>query len=187
MAADQAAVSAAGGDSSTLAGAMLAMADAPAGAEAGIDATRVDQLLGQPLQWRLPVGACAATALAILGFGALALVAARSAAAHATLALALLERSAVCSCAVPAGVRRDVGGPVGSLAASRPPLDHRPSRWALSWSPGEPRRAGRPIAAEPMTSRRRTYATRIMRVAGVAPVVAQKSCLQTSTRLSTTC
>jgi hypothetical protein len=69
LSADESAVSAASGDRSALARAMLSFSDGPdASGSAGVDPARVDYLLGEPPGWRFPALMCAA------GLGLLALV-----------------------------------------------------------------------------------------------------------------
>jgi Zn-dependent protease with chaperone function len=88
--ADAAAVQVSGGDSAPLARAMLRMAAAPDGA-VGIEAGRVDSLLGRPPGRLLPI-CCAAGVLAALAvLGLFAVLAARTATSGATLALPVLS------------------------------------------------------------------------------------------------
>jgi Zn-dependent protease with chaperone function len=86
LAADDHAVATLGGDTSALAGAMLAFADR------GIEPERVDHLSGQTPEWALPVGL---VAMSLLGAAGLALVVwqlARHAILQTTLALPLLSK-----------------------------------------------------------------------------------------------
>jgi len=86
VSADESAVSAAAGDRSALARAMLSFSEGPkAGASAGVDPARVDYLLGEAPGWRFPVLMCTA-ALALLALVvALAILVGREAAGSATL------------------------------------------------------------------------------------------------------
>lgn len=86
VSADERAVSAAAGDRSAVARAMLSFSDAPdAGGSAGVDPARVDHLLGDAPGWRFPALMCAA-ALALLAIVAtLAILVGREAAGSATL------------------------------------------------------------------------------------------------------
>ena len=87
MSADESAINAAPGNRSALARAMLSFTDSGEGGDSvGIDPARVDYLLGEPPNWRVPVVMC----LAALGLLALVVVTAvllgREAAGSATLA-----------------------------------------------------------------------------------------------------
>ena len=63
LSADEHAVIASCGDRSALARAMLAFSESGSGGDGvGIDATRVDHLLGEPQNWRFPATLCLATA-----------------------------------------------------------------------------------------------------------------------------
>ena len=69
---------------------MLQLARAEDGA-VGIDAGRVDSLLGRPPGHALPLVCAAACLLGLVVLGLLAMLAARTAASHATLALPILS------------------------------------------------------------------------------------------------
>jgi Zn-dependent protease with chaperone function len=86
VSADERAVSAAAGDRSAVARAMLSFSDGPeAGGSAGVDPARVDYLLGEAPGWRFPALTCA-VALALLAIVAtLAILVGREAAGSATL------------------------------------------------------------------------------------------------------
>jgi hypothetical protein len=86
VSADESAVSAAAGDRSALARAIVSFSDAPeAGGSAGVDPARVDYLLGEAPAWRFPALMCTA-ALALLALVvAVAILAGRGAAGSATL------------------------------------------------------------------------------------------------------
>jgi hypothetical protein len=85
--ADESAVSAAGGDRSALARAMLTFTEAPmAGAWAGVDPVRVDYLLGEPLDWRFPAVTCAAALALITLVVTVAILVGSEASGSATLA-----------------------------------------------------------------------------------------------------
>jgi Zn-dependent protease with chaperone function len=86
LSADEAAVLTTGGDRSALASAMLSFSQASGADAVGIDPERVDYLLGEPIQWRLPVVLCLGTAVALSLLIALAVLAAHAAAGSATLA-----------------------------------------------------------------------------------------------------
>jgi beta-lactamase regulating signal transducer with metallopeptidase domain len=86
ISADEAAVTSAGGDRSALASALLSFSQAGDERAFGVDPERIDYLIGERPDWRLPialaVGAAAALALLI----AVAALAAQAAAGSATLA-----------------------------------------------------------------------------------------------------
>src|SRR5579864_9450807 len=86
VSADQSAVSAAAGDRSALARAMLSFSDATeAAGSAGVDPARVDHLLGEAPGWRFPALMCTA-AIALLGLVAtVAILVGKEAAGSATL------------------------------------------------------------------------------------------------------
>ncbi len=84
--ADEAAVIAAGGDRSALASAMLDFAQASDERAPGVDPERVDHLIGERPQWRLPIALCVGAAAALALLTAVAMLAARAAAGSATLA-----------------------------------------------------------------------------------------------------
>ena len=86
MSADEAAVLTAGGDRSALASAMLSFSQATGTDALGVDPERVDYLLGEGVQWRLPIAVCVGTAAALSALIALAVLAAHVAAGSATLA-----------------------------------------------------------------------------------------------------
>ncbi|OAI39439.1 hypothetical protein AYO39_02880 [Actinobacteria bacterium SCGC AG-212-D09] len=92
MSADERAVSAAAGDRSAVARAMLTFSDdAESGASAGVDPARVDYLLGGAPRWRFPALMCAA-ALALLAIVVTsAILVGREAAGSATLDPPLLS------------------------------------------------------------------------------------------------
>jgi hypothetical protein len=109
--ADSAALHAAGGDTAPLASAMMRLAGAPDGA-VGIEAGRVDSLLGRPPGRALSAccGVGVIVGLALLGL--VVLLTARTAAGGATLALPVLSRQ---PCIV--GLALLPGG-LGALAAA---------------------------------------------------------------------
>ncbi|HET7046692.1 MAG TPA: M56 family metallopeptidase [Solirubrobacteraceae bacterium] len=83
--ADESAVSAAAGDRSAVARAILSFSDREASGSAGVDPARVDYLLGETPGWRFPALMCAA-ALALLAIViTLAILVGREAAGSATL------------------------------------------------------------------------------------------------------
>jgi Zn-dependent protease with chaperone function len=86
LSADEAAVLSAGGDRSALASAMLGFSRAGGADAAGIDPERVDYLLGERVEWGLPVALCVGAAAALSVLIALAALAAEAAAGSATLA-----------------------------------------------------------------------------------------------------
>jgi hypothetical protein len=84
--ADERAVSAAAGDRSAVARAMLSFTDAPeAGGSAGVDPARVDYLLGEEPGWRFPVLLCAAAIVLLAIIVTLAILVGRAAVGSATL------------------------------------------------------------------------------------------------------
>jgi hypothetical protein len=87
ISADESAVTAAAGDRSALARAMLRFSEAPdASLSSGVDPARVDYLLGEPPGWRFPALMCSA-ALALLALlVTIAILVGREAAGSATLA-----------------------------------------------------------------------------------------------------
>jgi hypothetical protein len=93
--ADQAAVRAAAGDRSPLAGAMLRFSGPSELGAVGLDPQRVDHLLGHGPMPRFPLVLCTWVALVLLGLVALAVAVAHLAAGTATLGLPLLS-SAPC-------------------------------------------------------------------------------------------
>jgi hypothetical protein len=108
--ADAAALYVADGDAAPLASAMLRLAKAPDGA-VGIEAGRVDSLLGRPPGRALAIG-CALGAIAALVLLALVVVlAGRTAASSATLALPVLSRQPC------VGALALLPGALGALAA----------------------------------------------------------------------
>lgn len=86
ISADEAAVLTAGGDRSALASAMLSFSEAGGADAQGIDPERIDHLLGERAQWRLPVGLCVGTAAAMSLLITVAVLAAHVASGSATLA-----------------------------------------------------------------------------------------------------
>jgi Peptidase family M48 len=84
--ADEAALSADGVDRAALASAMLSFSDASRSPNVGVDARRVDQLLGEGSPMRFPFALCIASAAALLLISACALVAGQLASGTATLA-----------------------------------------------------------------------------------------------------
>jgi Zn-dependent protease with chaperone function len=86
MSADESAVTAAAGDRSALARAMLSFSDASdAGGSAGVDPARVDYLLGEPPGWRFPALMCSAGLGLLAVVVTLAILVGREAAGAATL------------------------------------------------------------------------------------------------------
>jgi Peptidase family M48 len=86
LSADEAAVLSAGGDGSALASAMLSFSQASGADAPGVDTERIDYLLGEPIQWGLPVALLLGAAAAISVLIALAVLAGHVAAGSATLA-----------------------------------------------------------------------------------------------------
>jgi hypothetical protein len=84
--ADERAVSAASGDRSAVARAMLSFSDTPeAGGSAGVDPARVDYLLGEGPGWRFPALLCAAAILLLAIIATFAILVGREAVGSATL------------------------------------------------------------------------------------------------------
>jgi bla regulator protein blaR1 len=118
LSADESAVDARPANRSALARAMLNFSDAAASGEAGgIDPTRIDYLLGDPLPWRFPVLLCVAVASILALLVAVAVLAGQLARGSATLALPFLSHQPcivilaaipVVLCAVGASYRRRV-------------------------------------------------------------------------------
>ena len=93
LSADESAVIAASGDRSALARAMLAFSDSGDGGDGvGIDAARVDYLLGEPQNWRFPAALCLAAAGVLALIAAVGALAGRLAAGSATLTLPFVSR-----------------------------------------------------------------------------------------------
>lgn len=115
LAADEWAVAAIPQNRAALAQAMLAFSDAEApGMSVGIDAARVDQLLGLPHGWRFPTAVCIGSViLLVLTAAAVALIS-RLATGSASLALPLLSNR---PCVVILGM---VPAAIGLLALRRP-------------------------------------------------------------------
>jgi hypothetical protein len=86
LSADEAAVVSIGGDRSALASAMLSFSRAGDSDAVGIDPERIDHLLGERVQWGLPVAVLLGAAAALSTLIALAVLAGRAAAGSATLA-----------------------------------------------------------------------------------------------------
>lgn len=86
LSADEAAVLMGGGDRSALASAMLSFSQAASADATGVDPERIDHLLGERMQWRLPVALCLGAGAALSVLIALAVLAAHAAAGSATLA-----------------------------------------------------------------------------------------------------
>jgi Zn-dependent protease with chaperone function len=86
LSADEAAVLTPGVERSALASAMLGFSEEAGAHGAGIDPERVDHLLGETTQWRLPLALCLAVGIALAVFVTLAVLAASVAAGTATLA-----------------------------------------------------------------------------------------------------
>jgi len=89
--ADAAALGVAGGDAAPLANAMLRLAKAPDGA-VGIEAGRVDSLLGRPPGRALAICSALGALAALVLLGLVVMLAGRTAAGSATLALPVLSR-----------------------------------------------------------------------------------------------
>lgn len=83
--ADESAVSAAAGDRSGVARAILSFSDPDAGGSAGVDPARVDYLLGEAPGWRFPALTCAAALLLLAIVMTLGILVGREAAGSATL------------------------------------------------------------------------------------------------------
>jgi hypothetical protein len=86
LGADEAAVLTARGDRSALASAMLSFSEAGGADAPGLDPERIDHLLGEGVQWGLPVAVCVAAAVALSALIALAVLLGQAAAGSATLA-----------------------------------------------------------------------------------------------------
>jgi bla regulator protein blaR1 len=75
-----------GVERSALAAAMLSFSEAAGAGPVGIDPERVDNLLGEPPEWRFPVLLCVLTAVVLIALIALIVLAGRVASGSATLA-----------------------------------------------------------------------------------------------------
>jgi hypothetical protein len=91
IAADEAAVAARGGDRAALAGAMLRFSESGDGAKAAVAPERIDHLVGEGRPWRFPTAVCLAIGSGLAGVGALAVFAAETASATATLSPPLIS------------------------------------------------------------------------------------------------
>jgi Zn-dependent protease with chaperone function len=129
--ADDAALRAEGVDRSALASAMLRFSESGGPGAVGVDAERIDNLLGEPTPWHFPLLLCAATALMLSLVLTLALLAGRVASGTATLAPPFLsgQPCVVILALLPAGAL--------ALGASRA----RARRALVSLSSGESRQA----------------------------------------------
>jgi hypothetical protein len=95
LSADESAVDGLPANRSALARAMLSFSDAPTsggGGGGGIDAARIDYLLGEPPSWRFPALLCAAAVGVLALLVAVAVLAGQVASGSATLALPFLSR-----------------------------------------------------------------------------------------------
>jgi Peptidase family M48 len=86
LSADEAALLSIGGDRSALASAMLSFSRAGDADAVGVDPERIDHLLGERVQWGLPVALCLGAAAGLSTLIALAVLAGHAAAGSATLA-----------------------------------------------------------------------------------------------------
>jgi Zn-dependent protease with chaperone function len=104
--ADEAAVAATGGDRAAMAGAMLRFAEVGGAEMVGLDPERVDHLIGDAPQWRLPLVLLAAIGACLSVLVASAVLAAETASGTATLALPFLSSQpcVVMLALIPAGV-----------------------------------------------------------------------------------
>ena len=118
--ADEAAVHAEGVDRSALASAMLSFSEASGTGAGGVDAERIDNLLGEPLQWRFPLLLCVIAAAALLSTLALLVLAGRVASGSATLAPPFLSSQpcVVVLALLPAGALALVAARVRSRRAA---------------------------------------------------------------------
>lgn len=91
LSADRAAVLANSGEAAPLASALLAFDESGPPGAAGISSERVDSLLGEPIQWRLPLWRLAASVAVLVGVSALVWVASGAARAYATFNLPFLS------------------------------------------------------------------------------------------------
>jgi hypothetical protein len=92
LSADESAIDAAPENRAGLAAAMLSFSDAPVSDPlAGVDPVRVDYLLGEPPDWRFPLGLCLACAGVIALLVAIAVLAGQVAQGSATLAAPFLS------------------------------------------------------------------------------------------------
>jgi Zn-dependent protease with chaperone function len=87
LSADRAAVLANAGEAAPLASALLAFDESGPRGAAGISAERVDTLLGEPIQWRLPLWRFAASVVVLVGVSALVWLVSGTARADATFSL----------------------------------------------------------------------------------------------------
>ncbi len=95
LSADERAMTAAPGNRSALARAMVTFSDASyAGDEAGIDPARVDHLLGEPPSWRFPAAICVLSVLVIVLVIAVVVLAGQTAFGAATLSPPFLSHQA---------------------------------------------------------------------------------------------
>lgn len=93
LSADEHAVLVTSGGRPALARAMLAFSESGTGGDGvGIDATRVDHLLGEPQNWRFPALLCVVATFVITLIAAVAVLAGNVAAGSATLALPVVSR-----------------------------------------------------------------------------------------------
>ncbi len=93
LSADEHAVLTSAGGRPALARAMLAFTEAgPGGDGVGIDAARVDHVLGEPVNWRFPAVLCLVVAFGITLIAAVAVLAGNVATGSATLALPVVSR-----------------------------------------------------------------------------------------------
>ena len=121
LSADEHAVIAASGNRAALARAMLAFIESGSGGDGvGIDATRVDHLLGQPPNWRFPAALCVAAAAVLTLIGAVAVLAGNVAAGSATLAPPFVSRQPciVVLAMIPAAIAL-LGGYVATVRRAR--------------------------------------------------------------------
>lgn len=113
MSADESAVSSAAGDRSALASAMLTFSDAPdAGGSSGVDAARIDYLLGEPHGWRFPALMCSAAVGLLALVITVAILVGREAAGSATLGAPFLSAQpcVVMLALIPCGIALIAGG-----------------------------------------------------------------------------
>jgi hypothetical protein len=121
LSADEHAVLATSGGRPALARAMLAFGESGSGEDGvGIDATRVDHLLGEPQNWRFPAVLCLVAAFVLALIAAVAVLAGNVAVGSATLALPVVSRQPciVVLAMIPAAIAL-LGGYVATIKRAR--------------------------------------------------------------------
>jgi Zn-dependent protease with chaperone function len=92
LSADESVIVVSAGGRSALARAMLGFSGADAEPGMGVDPARVDHMLGEPPEWRLPIGLCLAGSLVLMLLVAVAALAGQAAAGSTSLALPGVSR-----------------------------------------------------------------------------------------------